>query len=509
MSGISLDKVLQGKGGKATQQFTPAPFINPFDTKNPEAFRFQFIRECFDGSGGFANGQYIIQKPLTDVDTYKRLQVDSFYSNQIEKIIKDQTQPVFRVVPESTWNENAEKAELFRSFLENVNRIGVSINEYMPDAGVDAKLQSFVGILVDGPKEDELSANRSLSKQIENRVYPTASTIMPDRFIDDWTLLDSKDNLMRVAYWMDIGSSKFVREWTLDTIRLYSKEEWDKGTFDDDPGTDEFGNTPRIGVPQEEELNLIEEVPIIRYYGNQTKFLTFIPFPVNWSLAKLQYRLYNCDSDIAYMEWGQTHSTLAVPSNGVNVAGTGPGVAIQFDKDRGEPFYLSPDGTQFENIMAYRESLVRDMFRIGRLSSLHMGETNASSGEAKKKDFEITNQHLKWFSNKTEWVQEEIGRLFGKWVGSDFEYEVTYPQTFFDTDSMEIIAETIEIVMLNEGKSETAVKMAIEKANRAFFGKDSDFLETINDELEKARLDRIQNPPEPEEGETVPPEEDV
>jgi len=289
-------------------------------------------------------------------------------------------------------------------------------------------------------------------------------------------------------------------------MRLYTQEEWDKGTFDNDVGTDEFGNTLRIGMPQEEELNLIEEIPIIRYYGNQTKFLTFIPFPVNWSLAKLQYRLYNCDSDIAYMEWGQTHSTLAVPSSGVNVAGTGPGVAIQFDVERGEPKYISPDGEQFKILLEYRESLVRDMFRIGRLSSLHMGETNASSGEAKKKDFEITSQHLKWFSNKTEWVQEEIGRLFGKWVGSDFNYEVTYPQTFFDTDSMEVISESIEIVMLNEGKSETAVMMAIEKANRAFFGKDSDFLETINSELEKARLDRIQNPPEPRVDGINPPE---
>ena len=467
----------------------PVPFISPLDGVNS----WQFIRESSKGDGGYADSSYVIRKPLTPQDSYERLQVEAYPTNYFKKVIKHQTDPVFKKGSEHTFTAGTN-SDLLEAFLENVNRRGVSMKAFMAQAGFKTKLQSMTGILVDGATTEQLEESGNLQLQIEKRIYPTASIINPDRFIDDWTILSDFDDLERVAYWQSVGKEKFVIEWTPETRKEYTQEEWDKGV-DEKTGV-------RKGTATETN-NKIGEVPIVRYYGVEVDFGEFIPFPENLGLAKLQMRIFNCDSDVTYMEWGQSHSTLIAPQGMLSKLATGIGVALGFLKEDGEPKYISPDGTQFTNLGAYRQDLVKDMHVQANLSHMHMGEgSNALSGEAKKQDFQVTSLSMTQFAETSKRVEDEIVRLFGKWVGSDFKYNATYSKEFFEIGTLATIEEGNEFLL--SMPSPTAVKEIKLKMSRAALGNDNPALEDIESELEKERISTINQPIEPE---PVPPEE--
>ena len=382
---------------------------------NEQKYAYQLLHDAYYGSGLFSLGRGLKQHPRESIDNYNFRKKLSSYSNHTAAIINANVDPIFNDEIRREYKETAK----FKVFLKDADRLGTSLQEYIQQQALIAKMYGVVYVIVN----NEAEFGESLADNVRDRRLPYLTSVEPSD-VTGWKL-DDKGRIIRFEYRAIItddngGSSTVYYEWTDTkwTIR-------DKGR----------------GVINEGEHGL-GRVPVVQWFGRSTKKTTILPHPEFYSLAQKNYRVYHLDSLLTQILNSQTFSTLTMPSDeGIEDLTLGVNNVLLYPSEASHPpAFIAPDNGPAQIIMQEKEAEIKEMYRIGGVDSV-VGVQQEKSGVAKQWAFKRTNQRLANFAVQCENAEKAIIALYELWTGEQLNYKCEYPRDFDINDVADCLSQ--------------------------------------------------------------------
>ena len=394
---------------------------------------YELLHDAYYGTGMFAAGGALQKHPRESAENYTFRQQLSYYLNHTAPIINACVDPIFKDTISRDYNES----ELFETFLNDVDRLGTTLQEFMRYNATQAKVYSVMYILVDNVSE----IGETVADQIYNRQLPYLVAIEP-KSVYKWLTSDIGE-LEFFAYtstvFDDEGQAKTqYHEWTRTSWTLKNDEE-------------------KIIATGEHNLG---KVPIVQWFGRSSRKIDILPPPEYLAIARTNHQVYHLCSLLTQILNMQTFSTLTLPDNGQGVDDItlGTNNVLMYPAESSHaPAFIAPDRGPAEIIMSVIKMLVDDMYRLSGINSV-IGVQEAKSGVAKQWDFERTNQRLADFSVQCESAEKDIIELFELWTNMNVDYKCDYPREFKINDITDSLAQSQAVLDLGLGSNTLKVE---------------------------------------------------
>lgn len=394
---------------------------------------YELLHDAYYGTGMFAAGGALQKHPREDTKNYTFRQSLSYFLNHTAPIINACVDPIFKDTISRNYNEN----ELFETFLNDVDRLGTTLQEFMRYNSTQAKIYGVMYILVDNVSE----IGETVADQVNNRQLPYLVAIEPKSIykwlVNDIGELDSFTYTTTV--FDDEGKAKTqYHEWTRTSWTLKNDEE-------------------KIIATGEHNLG---KVPIVQWFGRSSRKIDILPPPEYLAIARTNHQVYHLCSLLTQILNMQTFSTLTLPDNGQGVDDItlGTNNVLMYPAESSHaPAFIAPDRGPAEIIMAVIKMLVDDMYRLSGINSV-IGVQEAKSGVAKQWDFERTNQRLADFSVQCESAEKDIIELFELWTNMNIDYKCDYPREFKINDITDSLAQSQAVLDLGLGSNTLKVE---------------------------------------------------
>lgn len=394
---------------------------------------YELLHDAYYGTGMFAAGGALQKHPREDTKNYTFRQQLSYFLNHTAPIINACVDPIFKDTISRDYNES----ELFETFLNDVDRLGTTLQEFMRYNSTQAKIYSVMYILVDNVSE----IGETVADQVNNRQLPYLVAIEP-KSVYKW-LTNDIGELDLFTYtttvFDDEGKAKTqYHEWTRTSWTLKNDEE-------------------KIIATGEHNLG---KVPIVQWFGRSSRKIDILPPPEYLAIARTNHQVYHLCSLLTQILNMQTFSTLTLPDNGQGVDDItlGTNNVLMYPAESSHaPAFIAPDRGPAEIIMAVIKMLVDDMYRLSGINSV-IGVQEAKSGVAKQWDFERTNQRLADFSVQCESAEKDIIELFELWTNMNVDYKCDYPREFKINDITDSLAQSQAVLDLGLGSNTLKVE---------------------------------------------------
>ena len=176
---------------------------------NEQKYAYQLLHDAYYGSGLFSLGRGLKQHPRESIDNYNFRKKLSSYSNHTAAIINANVDPIFNDEIRREYKETAK----FKVFLKDADRLGTSLQEYIQQQALIAKMYGVVYVIVN----NEAEFGESLADNVRDRRLPYLTSVEPSN-VTGWKL-DDKGRMIRFEYRTIItddngGSSTVYYEWT-------------------------------------------------------------------------------------------------------------------------------------------------------------------------------------------------------------------------------------------------------------------------------------------------------
>lgn len=394
---------------------------------------YELLHDAYYGTGMFAAGGALQKHPRESAENYTFRQQLSYYLNHTAPIINACVDPIFKDTISRDYNES----ELFETFLNDVDRLGTTLQEFMRYNATQAKIYSVMYILADNVSE----IGETVADQVNNRQLPYLVAIEP-KSVYKW-LTNGIGELEFFAYtstvFDDEGQAKTqYHEWTRTSWTLKNDEE-------------------KIIATGEHNLG---KVPIVQWFGRSSRKIDILPPPEYLAIARTNHQVYHLCSLLTQILNMQTFSTLTLPDNGQGVDDItlGTNNVLMYPAESSHaPAFIAPDRGPAEIIMSVIKMLVDDMYRLSGINSV-IGVQEAKSGVAKQWDFERTNQRLADFSVQCESAEKDIIELFELWTNMNVGYKCDYPREFKINDITDSLAQSQAVLDLGLGSNTLKVE---------------------------------------------------
>lgn len=394
---------------------------------------YELLHDAYYGTGMFAAGGALQQHPREDAKNYAFRQQLSYFLNHTAPIINACVDPIFKDTISRNYNEN----ELFETFLNDVDRLGTTLQEFMRYNSTQAKIYGVMYILVDNVSE----IGETVADQVNNRQLPYLVAIEP-KSVYKW-LVNDIGELDLFTYtttvFDDEGKAKTqYHEWTRTSWTVRNEEQ-------------------KVIATGEHNLG---KVPIVQWFGRSSRKIDILPPPEYLAIAKTNHQVYHLCSLLTQILNMQTFSTLTLPDNGQGADDITLGtnnVLLYPAESSHAPAFIAPDRGPAEIIMAVIKMLVDDMYRLSGINSV-IGVQEAKSGVAKQWDFERTNQRLADFSVQCESAEKDIIELFELWTNMNVNYKCDYPREFKINDITDSLAQSQAVLDLGLGSNTLKVE---------------------------------------------------
>lgn len=430
--------------------------------KNLAAHRFQFIGHALRGDGPFrpvvtynpdgtaiAIGQsYLIQYPRESKEKYARRNEVAFYTAPLAGVVSHfagflATKPVFRDIPN----------ELYKAIEEDADGKGNNIDVFWQEFIFNAKARGSMLLLVDMPavRPDSLSA------QINNRLVPFWTPILPELVTDFELGDDGKFNFVKFAGFFEKENGEKVRcEWAFD------RESW---RCEETDGTVLSSGEHPLG-----------ECPVLIFTegGDFPHFGPFAP------IADMSRRLFNLESELDEILRSQTFSllTMQVPENSTDaarlqaaqVAGQTIGISNLLVHSGSTPSFIAPPDGPARIYMERIKDLRSQIDQIGLQVSIL---DNYQSGIALQMRFQTINAELSKFAARMEDLERRAWDLSARWLGMSMVPSINWSHDFNMSDVEK------ELTILNEMRTNAMPQTVIAEqqkkiVNLQFMGADQD-----------------------------------
>lgn len=394
---------------------------------------YELLHDAYYGTGMFAAGGALQKHPREDAKNYTFRQSLSYFLNHTAPIINACVDPIFKDTISRNYNEN----ELFETFLNDVDRLGTTLQEFMRYNSTQAKIYGVMYVLVDNVSE----IGETVADQVNNRQLPYLVAIEP-KSVYKW-LVNDIGELDLFTYtttvFDDEGKAKTqYHEWTRTSWTVRNEEQ-------------------KVIATGEHNLG---KVPIVQWFGRSSRKIDILPPPEYLAIAKTNHQVYHLCSLLTQILNMQTFSTLTLPDNGQGADDITLGtnnVLLYPAESSHAPAFIAPDRSPAEIIMAVIKMLVDDMYRLSGINSV-IGVQEAKSGVAKQWDFERTNQRLADFSVQCESAEKDIIELFELWTNTNVDYKCDYPREFKINDITDSLAQSQAVLDLGLGSNTLKVE---------------------------------------------------
>lgn len=440
---------------------------------------WQFFLDAYEGGKPWRDGRHLFQYAREDgTDWEKRLE-RAYYVNYCAPIIDIPIGHLFkREIVRDIKGDAALKSE-FDGFLENVDGVGTTQTQLSREAKTLALIMGFCPVLLDMPTSN--TRPQSLDDQRKMGLTPYATLINPLNLVN-W----SQSGLYYPASpnGVNRGSSQVYRghlgplagegiyttsgvgdpnqmenPWAINPCHLNYKPDWirflEEGEGDSNPfpGSGEREMVYRTWTTEwwskhDKDGKLLDfgenpckgEIPLAVYYAERAKRFPFIGLSAIREIAYMNLGTYNYDSQIDKMIYEVMFPMLSQPredTSDEDILEIDSTMLWEFPADaRHPPAYLSPSSEPLNAISAKRAEMVREMFRLAKLSSVITTEKRvAESGLKQAFDFEETNQYIADLAASTERTEYEMARIWGKMLRGvenpgKRELTIRYPRKF-------------------------------------------------------------------------------
>lgn len=424
--------------------------------------QYELLKDAYYGTGGFKDGRYLVPHIRTDIDQFRDMKAQAFYSNYLKPVLNSHISPIFGQDAERSWDEAYEDEPILNGFLNDADGMGHSLQRVVKWNARLAKLYAVSFALVDNwafPAENKLDA-------VEARSYPFVISI-PASAVCGWEL-DAIGRFNRFTYAEINEGEKRYKTWT--------RSEWFISTSE---------GKKKQGEPSGK--NALGYVPIASLYSfDREDLFDVLPLSEFYSLARVNHRVYNIDAEITELARSQAYSILFYPGNPASLAG-GTRSAIGFDGSLSHaPFFASPDAAQLKGLMEERAELVGEIYRQANLTHLHSGESAAASGIAKQYDLEITSQALRDFTLNIEQFEDRIVKIFGDYRAINYGYSVEYSRNYAIQDPMAVLLQNGEALNQDFGARGNA---EVKKRSAAVLFPDTETLTAVEESIDLQAAD--------------------
>lgn len=394
---------------------------------------YELLHDAYYGTGMFAAGGALQKHPREDTKNYTFRQQLSYFLNHTAPIINACVDPIFKDTISRNYNEN----KLFETFLNDVDRLGTTLQEFMRYNSTQAKIYGVMYVLVDNVSE----IGETVADQVNNRQLPYLVAIEP-KSVYKW-LVNDIGELDLFTYtttvFDDEGKAKTqYHEWTRTSWTVRNEEQ-------------------KVIATGEHNLG---KVPVVQWFGRSSRKIDILPPPEYLAIAKTNHQVYHLCSLLTQILNMQTFSTLTLPDNGQGADDITLGtnnVLLYPAESSHAPAFIAPDRGPAEIIMAVIKMLVDDMYRLSGINSV-IGVQEAKSGVAKQWDFERTNQRLADFSVQCESAEKDIIELFELWTKTNVDYKCDYPREFKINDITDSLAQSQAVLDLGLGSNTLKVE---------------------------------------------------
>ncbi|WP_295282003.1 hypothetical protein [Veillonella sp.] len=427
---------------------------------------YKLLHDAYYGDGQFYDGSALIKHARESNKNYARRKKLAYYLNYVGPIIDSTVLPVFNDEIKRDYRDTAK----FKMFLDDVDRVGTNLQDFMSRQAVAAKLYGVVYILVN----NEATLGESEADDLNMRALPFLTAIEPKN-VTGWHFNERGrliDFSYEGVYYDDDGYHVRKYKWTIDSWEV----------------RDEHDQLLRSGN------NNLKRVPIVQWFGRNTDPRRVLPAPEFISIAKTNYHIYHLCSLLSQISDNQAFNILTMQSAGTNMTDVtiGTNNLLVYPSDTNAPQFIAPDSGPAEVLMEQIKNLVGEMYRMSGLNSV-IGVESAKSGLAKKWDFERTNKNLVNFAVQCEKAEKAIITLYEMWAGETVYYSCEYPRDFNIDDVADCLAQAQQAFDLGITSKTFSLEVAKKVLESYMPNIDPDIYDTIINELQAAANDLEQS----------------
>jgi len=404
-----------------------------------------------------------------------------------------------------TSNENAINPQNeWESWLEDVNRRGDGISRFMSNATKYSMVYGHAYILVDMPKTEQNIITEK--DRLDNDVTPYAVLLYPDTITN--FSLDDRGKLLwaRIKESPPDTSDPFGAKKAEEKISSLKNTTYISGTTNagiehllDGEKEVYFKTWTRDGwfhhkVTKEgaflvgQGTHPLGEVPIVPLYNSRLTKFPFYGSSLISDIADINVAILNWSSLIDEEIYQKCLNILCIQRS----AGSdkeeiviGSNNALEWDGTT-PPFFLAPATDPGAFIQTQIDRMRDEIFRLAKLGGGLGLDLNAQrSGVSHAYEFNETNRTIAEKADEIERAENEVHRLWFKWLGKPWEGIVDYPDTF----SVESFDSELNLAMTSkDAVRSTTFHQEMEKrvVKKILHNVSSDITEQIFKEIEES-----------------------
>ena len=384
--------------------------------------RWKYLLESYMGGDEYRKAQYLTRYQLENNSEYQARLNNTPLENHCQSIVSVYKSFLFRTEPERKFNGIEGMPEL-EDFLKDADMDGRSLNAFMKDVATFSSVFGHCFILVTKPNVGAIT--RAEEQQMGARPYVNLLTPL---VVLDWRFTRSPNGRYDLSYFRyleDVNASiRTVKEWTKELIKT--------STVDVDNN---------VITAETTEPNGLGEIPVVIAY-NQRSPLRGMGISDLTDIADLQRFIYNNTSEAAESMRLDTHPSL-VATNETRV-GTGAGSLILMpdNMDPGlKPYVLENSGASIDAIYKSIQHTTSVIDKIANTGAVRTTESRNMSGVAMTVEMELLSAKLSEKADNLELAEEQMWKLWCKYMGVAYTVEIDYPGSFNVRDSQSEIAQ--------------------------------------------------------------------
>jgi hypothetical protein len=420
---------------------------------------FQLLTDAYYGVGLFYKGAGLKKHPRESANNFISRQQLAYYLNYTGPIVDASVAPIFADEIKREYKGTLK----FDLFLDDVDRLGTSLQEFMRRTATQAKLYGVMYVLVN----NEAVIGDSLLDELDKRALPFVSGIKPVD-VEHW-LFDERGRMIEFTYKDvilhdedDIKTQYY--EWTTTTWAVY----------------DENKELIRQGD------NNLGRIPVVQWHSRNLAPTDVLPPSEFLSVAQTNYHLYQLCSWHTQILRDQAFNILTMPDYGQQDVTIGTNNLLTYPADATHPpAFIAPKSEPAQMLTDQIDRLIKEMYRMSGIDSV-VGVESSKSGVAKQWDFERTNQRLADFAIQCEQAEQRIVDLYQAWSNESFDYVCEYPRDFSIGDVAESLANAQSALDLGFNSKTYKQEVAKNVLEAYLPNIEPDVYDAIIDELEQA-----------------------
>ena len=420
--------------------------------------RWQFYLESYLGGEEYRQAGHLTQYQLETKLEYQARLNSTPLDNHCKSIISTYVSFLFRQSPEREFG-SLEYNPMVEDFCYDADLEGRSLDAFMKDVSIWAGVFGHCWVLVTRP---DIGA-ATLADQIQMGSRPYVNLLTPLTVLD-WQWKRSPTGRYELSYMKYIeevnDSMSTIKEWTADTII-----------------TSVVDTKQRMLREEYTEVNGLGMIPAVQVYSTRSPIRGIGSSDLS-DIADQQRAIYNEYSEIEQLIRLQNHPALVKTADTEAGAGAGAIIMMPDNIDPGlKPFLLEPAGNGLSHIYDSIAARVAAIDKMAHTSGVRTTKTQAVSGVSLQTEFALLNSKLSEKADQLELAEEQIWKLFAAYMGTEFDGEIEYPDSFDIRDEEQTFA---NLKMARDTATDPTVLRVVDEQLMELLGEEKERLPFID-----------------------------